>query len=151
MFNIPCYVAAVEEILQAPAEDVDTALFEPKTIAEPDGVSSALWTGADYKTALRLISAAAPYYAVSKKVLQAELEKDKRLADAGLTGAQVLLSMVEYEVLFIRSYSDMARDIPRAVFFREYKGNEVEGSVVMMPTPAHQCAALRLYKQGYLE
>ena len=64
-----------------------------------------------------------------------------------MTGMKVLNSMIEYNVLSVRPYSDMAKDIPREVFFRTVEGEEgieeQEDSVVMMPSRAHLLFALK--------
>ena len=110
-----------------------------------------LWTSEDYRIAVGAITAAAPYYAAWISLVVDELEKDERLAKqgrGGVSGIQVLLSMVEYDVLSIRQYSDMARDIPREALYKMVEGRngtkeEDKDSVVIMPTPAHLCAALK--------
>ncbi len=126
--------------------NVDSAWSYAETFPREPGLEASLWTSEDYQIAVSLIADASPYYAVSKAVLAAELQKKERLLTRGVTGIQVLNSMIEYNVLYVRPYSVMAKDIPRGVFFRmveRKKGlKEAKDSVVMMPSPAHLFAAL---------
>jgi hypothetical protein len=52
--------------------------------------------------------------------------------------------MVEFNVLCLHPYSEMAKDIPREAFFKEVWGIEEEDNVVTMPSPAHLAAVLKL-------
>ncbi|KAL4540125.1 hypothetical protein Ndes2437B_g01543 [Nannochloris sp. 'desiccata'] len=131
----------------------------PRHFLRAWGGEDRLWTSEDYQLAVGLIANAAPYYSVPQIVIAAELEKDERLFKQGrgdIAGIDVLLSMIEYNVLSVRPYSGMAKDIPREVFFRMVKGEEgiveeKKDSVVVMPSPAHLFAALknnRLRRRG---
>ena len=149
------------ETLSEPQKDVVTALERPRRIPPPtDSSAPRSWQSEHYKAVLRLI-AANPYHAVRQKEVLAALEKvDKRnvvqvllslvLEKVGVktaknvTADEVLLSMVEYNVVSLRPYSDMAQDIPREAFFKMEWGVEEENDVVTMPSPAHLAAALLL-------
>ena len=132
------------------AKNVMSAWLYATSFSKGVGSEARLWTSEDYQIAVSLIADAAPYYAVPQIVMAAELERDGRLSKqgrGGVDGLQVLLSMIEYNVLSVRPYSDMAKDIPREVFFRMVKrkkgSREVKDSVVVMPSPAHLFAALK--------
>ena len=118
------------------------ALEYPELIDPPIGSTGPrLWGGKHYKAVLRLI-AANPYHAVRRKEVHAALEKLDIKAVENVTAAQVLLSMVEFNVLCLRPYFKMAEDIPREAFFKKEWGVDVEDNVVTMPSPAHLAAAL---------
>ena len=141
--------------LSKPKAAVDKALKRPELIDPPVGSTGPrIWERNHYKTVLRLI-AANPYHAVRQKDAEAALEKvDKKnvvqkvlnmvdVKTENVTSDQVLLSMVEYNLVSLRPYSEMAKDIPREAFFKEVWGIE-EDSVVTMPSPAHLAAILKL-------
>lgn len=154
---VSCFLlldAAVSSVLRPPSSDVATALLRPEQIPVPEGGSPARFTAADYTTAVRLITQARPYHAVPQLVLEAELAKGSHVA-TGVSGNDVLTSMIEYNLLTVRPYSEMARDLPRELFFRTKKGEEgdeaeEEDSLVMMPSPAHLHAALKKSRWGLL-
>lgn len=130
------------ETLSEPQKDVATALECPEIIPPPtDSSASRSWESEHYKAVLRLI-AANPYHAVRKEDAVAAL-KDEGIPE-NVTGAQVLLSMVEYNVVSLRPYSDMAQDIPKEAFFKQVGKKEKENDVVTMPSPAHLAAVLEL-------
>ena len=81
---------------------------------------------------------------VAQVLLSLVLEKVGVKTVKNVTAAQVLESMVEFNVLALRPYSKMAEDIPREVFFKEEWGLEEGDNVVTMPSPAHLAAALLL-------
>ena len=135
----------------ASAKNVTSAWLYATSFSNGVGSEARLWTSEDYQIAVGIIADAAPYYAVPQLVMAAELQKDGRLAKRGrgdIDGLQVLYSMIEYNVLAVRPYSDMAKDIPREVFFRTVKRKkgpvEKNDSVVVMPSPAHLFAALQM-------
>ena len=141
----------MESVGAPSAKNVMSAWLSAETF--PKGVrnEARLWTSEDYQIAVGLIADAAPYYAVPQMLVWAELEKDGRLSKqgrGGVTGVKVLNSMIEYNVLSVRPYSDMAKDIPREVFFRMVKRENgsrvVKDSVVVMPSPAHLFEALKM-------
>ena len=126
--------------LSAPQKDVATALKCPEIIPPPtDSSAPRSWQSEHYKAVLRLI-AANPYHAVRKEDAVAALVG----IPENVTGAEVLMSMVEYNVVSLRPYSDMAQDVPREAFFKEEWGVEEEEDVVTMPSPAHLAAVLLL-------
>ena len=131
----------------ASAKNVMDAWLYATSFSKGVGSEARLWTSEDYQIAVGLIADAAPYYAVPQLVMAAELQKDGRLLRRGVTGIKVLYSMIEYNVLSVRPYSGMARDIPREVFFRMIEGDEglveAKDSLVVMPFPAHLFAALK--------
>ena len=130
------------ETLSKPKAEVNKALEFPELIRPPVGSDGPrIWERNHYKTVLRLI-AANPYHAVRRDDAEAALEKEGIPQNA--TAAQVLLSMVEFNVVSLRPYSDMAKDIPREAFFKKAGGKEKEDSVVTMPSPAHLAAVLEL-------
>ncbi|KAG7673341.1 hypothetical protein KSW81_006555 [Nannochloris sp. 'desiccata'] len=129
----------VAETLSEPQEDVTTALDFPETIPPPtDSTGPRIWGTEHYKAVLRLI-AANPYHAVRRKEVLAAL-RDIGIAE-NVTAADVLLSMVEFNVVSLRPYSIMAQDIPREAFFYEEWGVEEKDSVVTMRSPAHPCCS----------
>ena len=158
-----CYflLAGVAKTLLKPQMDVVEALEFPELIDPPIGSTGPrIWEGKHYKTVLRLI-AANPYHAVRRNEVHAALDKvDKRnvvqvllswvLEKVGMrtvenvTAAQVLLSMVEFNVLALRPYSMMAKDIPREAFFKKVGRKEKQDNVVTMPSAAHLAAVLEL-------
>ncbi|KAG7667229.1 hypothetical protein KSW81_000964 [Nannochloris sp. 'desiccata'] len=132
----------VRKTLSEPQKDVATALERPEIIPPPtDSSAPRSWESEHYKAILCLI-AANPSHAVRQKDAEAAL-RAVGIAE-NVTAAQVLLSMVEYNVVSLRPYSDMARDIPREAFFKMEWGVEEEEDVVTMPSPAHLAAALLL-------
>ncbi len=145
------------ETLSEPQKDVATALERPRRIAPPtDSSAPRSWESKHYKAVLRLI-AAHPYHAVCQKDAEAALEKvneknavqkvlnmvDVKTKTENVTSDQVLLSMVEYNLVSLRPYSEMAKGIPREAFFTEEWGVEEQDSVVTMPSPAHLAALLQ--------
>ncbi len=114
----------------------------PRRILPPVGSSAPRsWESKHYKAVLRLI-AASPYHTVRQKDVEAALEKEGIAKH--VTADEVLLSMVEFNVVSLRPYSDMAKDIPREAYFKEVWDIEEEDSVVTMPSPAHLAACLLL-------
>ena len=121
---------------------VTKALEFPELIDPPIGSTGPrIWEAKHYKAVIRLI-ATNPYHAVRRKEAHAAL-KDVGIAE-NVTAAQVLLSMVEFNVLALRPYSEMAEDIPREAFFRLVGSKEKQDNVVTMPSPAHLAAVLEL-------
>ena len=129
-------------ILSKPQMAVTKALEFPELIDPPIGSTGPrIWEAKHYKAVIRLI-ATNPYHAVRRKEAHAAL-KDVGIAE-NVTAAQVLLSMVEFNVLALRPYSEMAEDIPREAFFRLVGSKEKQDNVVTMPSPAHLAAVLEL-------
>ncbi|KAG7672245.1 hypothetical protein NADE_000081 [Nannochloris sp. 'desiccata'] len=132
----------VREILSGPQMAVTKALEYPELFDPPVGSTGPrIWEGKHYKAVLRLI-AASPYHAVRRKEVHAALENVG--FPENVTAAKVLLSMVEFNVLSLRPYSEMAKDIPREAFFTQVGRKEKQDNVVTMPSPAHCAAVLEL-------
>ena len=70
---------------------------------------------------------------------------------AGSTGAEALLSMVEYNLLALRSYSQIANDLPERLFCKNAGDTGADLDLVTMPTAAHLAAVLELSGNGELE
>ena len=122
---------------------VTKALERPEIMDPPIGSAGPhLWEAKHYKAVLRLI-ATNPYHAVRQKEAEAAL-KDVGDIPENVTAAQVLKSMVEFNVLALRPYSMMAEDIPREAFFKKVGRKEKQDNVVTMPSPAHLAAVLEL-------
>lgn len=90
------------------------------------------WNEDQWATVLQRLTTA-PYHAVLRK----ELEKDLGKGD-GKTGKQIILSMVKYNLMALRPYSTLARDLPREVYGVD------EEEVVTLPSPGHIWAAKRI-------
>ena len=130
----------MNDILSEPQKGVAKALKRPETLSPPIGSTGPrIWEAKHYKEVLRLI-AASPYHAVRREDAEAALGKVG--TGENVSAAQVLLSMIEFNVLSLRPYSDMAKDIPREAFFKEVWGVEEEDDVVTMPSAAHLAAVL---------
>ena len=145
MFACYCSLAGVAEILSEPQMDVNKALKRPESIPRPtDSSGPRIWEAKHYKAVLRLI-AVSPYHAVRQE------DAEDALRAVGIpenaTAAEVLLSMVEFNVLSLRPYSAMAQDIPKEAFFYEEWGVQGKDSVMIMRSPAHLASALILEKK----
>ena len=158
-----CYflLAGVAKTLLKPQLEVAEALKRPELIDPPIGSTGPrIWEAKHYNAVLRLI-ATNPYHAVRQNDAEAALDKvEKRnvvqvllswvLEKVGMrtvenvTAAQVLLSMVEFNVLALRPYSMMAKDIPREAFFKKVGRKEKLDNVVTMPWPEHLAAVFEL-------
>ncbi|KAG7670933.1 hypothetical protein KSW81_004363 [Nannochloris sp. 'desiccata'] len=133
----------VAKILSRPQKAVTKALKRPELIRPPVGSDGPrIWEAKHYRAVLRLI-AANPYHAVRQEDAEAALQ-DVGGIPKSVTAAKVLESMVEFNVVSLRSYSEMAEDIPREAFFKEEWGVEEQDNVVTMPSPAHLAAVLLL-------
>ncbi len=136
-------LTGVDDILSGPWMEVKKALEYPGRMRTPLGSSGdRIWGKKHYKAVLRLI-AANPYHAVPRTEVHAAL-KDVGGIPENVTADEVLLSMVEFNVVSLRPYSKMAKDIPREAFFKEAGGKEKKDDVVTMSSPAHLGAALLL-------
>ncbi len=103
--------------------------FSPEIIPNRDELPD--WFEDQWATVLQRIITS-PHHAVLRK----ELEKEVAKRD-GKTGKQVILSMVKYNLLALRPYSTLARDLPREVY------GVGEKEVVTLPSPGHVWAAKR--------
>ena len=89
-----------------------------------------------YRAVLRLI--VNPYHDFRQEDAEAALMAVGM--NENVSADKVLLSMVEYNVLSLRAYSNMAKDIPREAFFRVIGRKEKGDGGVNMPSPAHLAA-----------
>ena len=104
--------------------------FNPKVISKRDELPD--WFEDQWATVLEHLTTA-PHHAVLRNELAKELGKgDKKRGD------EIILSMVKYNLLALRPYSPLARDLPREVF-----GDEEE-EVVTLPSAGHTWAAKRI-------
>ena len=71
----------------------------------------------DFKAVVALILGS-KYHAVREKEVLAALKGIPLRKGVEATPAQVLLSMVEWKVLFMRPYFKRAKDVPREAFWR---------------------------------
>ena len=111
--------AALQEVLKTVRPSVQRGL-------KPG--SEAGWTVQQYATAVRAITAGAPY-AVRASVLIAQL-------GGGYAGSQVLQAMVRADLVAIRPYSFWARDVPKGAFRASDGPDFMLEEVVTAPTPA---------------
>ena len=104
--------------------------FTPKVI--PKRYEPPDWAKDQWATAVQRLTTA-QHHAVLRNELAKELGKgdDQR-------GDEIILSMVKYNLLALRPYSPLARDLPREVF-----GDEEE-EVVTLPSAGHTWAAKRI-------
>jgi hypothetical protein len=131
----------VAKTLSKPQMEVAEALEFPELIPPPVGSDGPrIWEAKHYKAVLRLI-AASPYHAARRREVHAALMVG---SDDSFTAAEVLLSMVEFNVVSLRPYSTMAEDLPREAFYKKVGRKEKIDSVVTMPSPAHLAAVLEL-------
>ena len=119
--------------MEAPATAVKGGLS--KRAASPAGRRPRRWTPDQFRTVLRLI-ARAPHHAVLEDKVEAALGEDC---------SQVLLSLLEHNLVALRPWSKLARDLPREVF-----EEELGGRVVTMPSPAELYCVVRMDKAGKL-
>ncbi|KAH7615646.1 hypothetical protein NADE_007554 [Nannochloris sp. 'desiccata'] len=103
--------------------------FSPEILPKRDELPE--WTEGQWATVLERLTTA-PHHSV----LRNELEKDVGNGD-GKTGKQIILSMVEYNLLALRPYSTLARDLPLEVY------GVGEKEVMTLPSPSHVWAAKR--------
>jgi hypothetical protein len=129
---------AVDSVVTGPYLTIENA-FEPMGLTERD--VAPLWTGKQWELVLERITTA-PYYALLRKELVAALEE---LVPGTKGGKKVLMSMVKYNLLALRPYSTLPRDLPREVY------GEDKEMVVTLPLPVHVWAAKRLLKKTWSE
>jgi hypothetical protein len=126
--------AAVRAVVEEPAAAVADGL-DPATMPTATGHPAPMWTSDQFRTALRLV-ARAPHHAVLAGKVKAAL---------GPHGSQVLLSLVAHNLLALRPWSDLARDLPREAW-----EGERGGRVVTMPSPAELLCVLEMDAAGKL-
>ena len=104
--------------------------FTPKVIPKRDEPPD--WFEDHWATVLQRLTTA-PHHAVLRNELAKELGKgDKQRGD------EIIFSMVKYNLLVLRPYSTLARDLPREVY-----GVDQE-EVVTLPSPGDVWAAKRV-------
>lgn len=141
-------IAAVHVILllNGAYSAVTKAITAFGAMPHPYGASPRAWKPYHYSAVLqKLINS--PHHVVPKEVAYAALEEVVLPEDA--TVDVILNSMAEYNLILLRTYSKMSRDIPDEAFeFRvtldgglEY---EAEETVVAMPSPARFAAPLKM-------
>ncbi len=101
--------------------------FDPKKFEQQDAPPD--WTEDQWETVLQQIIKA-PHHAVLRKELAKELGKGD-----GKIGNKIILSMVRYNLLALRPYSELARDLPPEAH------GVTEEEVVMLPSPGYVWAA----------
>jgi hypothetical protein len=123
-------------VVAGPLETV-TEGFSPTVYSlkgDVKGGEPPLWTKDQWKLVLEDIINAPHHAVLVSKV--AEL-----LDGSGRDGEEILLSMVKYNLLALRSYSALARDLPKEVY------GDLLAPVVTLPLPAHVWAAKALLKR----
>jgi hypothetical protein len=95
------------------------------------------WTTEQYKHVLRRI-ATAPHNVARQSELIEEL---------GSSGNVALKSMVQYNLLAVRTQSTLARDLPEKVYYR----GTIEDAVVTMPSPGRRFVVHQMLQQGMVE
>jgi hypothetical protein len=119
--------AALQGVVAGPRSEIVRG-FEPEVYIVKGG-EAPLWTAQQWKMVLERITTA-PHHAVLVSEIKKELEKgsDKK-------GSEILLSMVKYNLLALRPWSVLARDLPQEVYGKK------RTLVVTLPIPAHVWAA----------
>ena len=108
----------------------------PGTLGNATPSSPPAWTTEQFKAVLRLI-ATTPYHAVRQRELKQAL---------GSSGTAALKSMVEYNLLAVRTASPLAHDLPLEVYVKDGE----EDAVVTMQSPGALYVVLRMHKRGAL-
>jgi hypothetical protein len=110
--------------------------FEPEVYIVKGG-EAPLWTAQQWKMVLERITTA-PHHAVLVSEMKKELERSIPWSwpwSKRVTGSEILLSMFKYNLLALRPWSVLARDLPREVYGKK------KTLVVTLPLPAHVWAA----------
>lgn len=138
---------AITRILMEPTRSVQSALDDPETLISTGGVGPALWTKEHYKAVVaRIVDN--KYHAIKKKDALTALEGIPLAEGLKATVSQVLLSMVEWNVLCLRPYFHLAKDIPREAFGEAGVPDDELDEVVTMPSAPHLRAALKMKNRG---
>lgn len=123
----------------------DIILNGPDGVVTPIGAGPALWTADHYKAVVPLI-VKSDYYAVPVQKAVAALNcLPVQVMPKGVSAHKILLSMVEWNVLNMRPYFELAKDIPKQAFCPEGEKPEAVpdyrlGRVITMPSAAHLVA-----------
>jgi hypothetical protein len=119
--------AALNGVVANPLEDIVLG-FKPRRYIVKGG-KAPLWTAKQWRMVLERITTATDH-----AVLVSEIEKE--LGDGDVErGAEILLSMVKYNLLALRPFSTRARDLTKDVYGKR------NAPVVTLPLPAHVWAA----------
>ena len=115
--------------------------LEPSSLSAR--ASPPAWTTEQYKHVLRRI-ANDPHRAVRRNELIKEL---------GVDGNVALNSMVQYNLLAVRTESTLARDLPEQVYYVDGTAElgEDTDAVVTMPSPGRRYVVDRMHKKTMLE
>jgi hypothetical protein len=121
--------------VSADVEDAVEGGLWPEDFPTSGSRSPAAWTEEDYKIVLREIAVAKEQkHAVSLKKLRKKV------------GKKAVQSMVEWNLVSVRTKSTWAKDLPETVF-TDLKDTKL----VTMPSPAHLYFVLKMYEDGELE
>jgi hypothetical protein len=121
--------SALDVVIAKPRLAIERG-FDPERIPERDVDS--LWTGEQWETVLQEI-VKAPYHAVLREELAKKLGKGD-----GKIGNTIIVSMVKHNLLALRPYSTLARDLPPEVH------GDLKKVVVTLPNPGYAWAAKEL-------
>ena len=139
--------AAITRILTEPSRSVRCALNYPEALISTGGGGPALWTREHYKAVVaRIVDN--KYHAIKKKDALTALEGIPFEKGLKATVSQVLLSMVECNVLCLRRYFHLAKDIPREAFGEAGLSDDELDEVVTMPSAPHLRAAVKMKNRG---
>jgi len=118
------------KVVVANARKLNKQAFNPDAVLKRDELPE--WSEDQWETVLERITTA-PHHAV----LWDELAKE--LGNGVISkGEKILLSLVKYNLLALRPYSDIARDLPEEVY------GDDEEEVVTLPSPGDVWAAKRI-------
>ena len=111
------------------------------------------WTTEQYKAALRLIAQAEVSHGEREAKRCYAVRRDELEAALGKDGKKALKSMVEYNLLTVRSQSFLARDLPPQVYYKDgLVVEEKEGEqVVTMQFPGCRGVIRRMLEDGELD
>lgn len=104
--------------------------FDPTAMPQRDEPPQ--WTEHQWETVLEVITEA-PHHAVLRDDLAKKLGKGDVKA-----GNRIILSLVRYNLLALRPYSTLARDLPLEVY------GDAKEEVVTLPSPGHVWAAKQI-------
>jgi len=131
--------AAVEAI-------VDLSLIAVKEGLAPSSLlpraSPPAWTTEQYKSVLRLIA----------KTRHNAVRQGEVIKELGSDGDAALKSMVQYNLLAVRTRSALAHDLPNKVYYcGAIAKAAMKDAVVTMPTPGRRFVVLQMLDHGMLE
>ncbi len=124
----------LQTVVAGPLEEVNRG-FSP-SIYIVRGGEAPLWTGAQWKMVLEKIITAPHHAVLASEVKEALGNGDEKL------GSKILLSMLKYNLLTLRPYSRLARDLPEEVY------GEKKAPVVTLHSAAHEWCAKALLEDS---